>query len=62
MKRSFSQLDTSTQDVVTFCELHQIQYLPIKLNIAPVTSPDGTTAVKKVLQRDTFGFPFVKLN
>jgi len=57
MKRSFSQLETSTQNVVTFCELCQIQYLPIKLNLVPVTSSDGTTAVKKELQPDIFGFP-----
>ena len=57
MKRSFSQLDTSTQHVVIFCELRQIQYLPIKLNLVPVTSSDGTTAVKKELQPDIFGFP-----
>jgi len=57
MKRSFSQLEASTQDVVSFCELQQIQYLPSKLNIVSVTSPDGTKAVKKVLQPDIFGFP-----
>ncbi len=57
MKRSFSQLDTSTQDVVTFCERHKIQYLPIKLNVVTVTSSDGTKAVKKELQQDIFGFP-----
>ena len=57
MKRTFSQLETSTQDVVTFCERHQIQYLPIKLNVVTVTSSDGTKAVKKELQPDIFGFP-----
>ena len=53
MKRSISQSNNEeTQDVVEFCEQHEIEYIPLVVEI--VTGTDGKKS--KQLQPDFLGY------
>ena len=54
MKRSISQCNNEeTQDVVEFCEQHEIEYIPLVVEI--ITGTDGKKS--KLLQPDFLGWP-----
>ena len=51
-------------DIIAFCEKHNIEWMPIKLDIVPKQNEDGTLAMEngepkrvKILRPDRFGMP-----